>query len=231
MQNQRRYVNRKAVPSAVVQKEYQAFFEQQVLKYHEEHLEFENEDFAFVLKEYRDGLLLFELMEQEVWNAAAKDTVGLKNYYEAHASNYVWSDRADGIVISSASKSSIENVKKELEKGTSVETIMTKVNAGGEMNAIPTKGVFEKGNQALPENFEFKEGVSEIYEHNDSYHVVLVNSVLPAGGKTLEEAKGKVISDYQNYIEDNWVKTLNERFEVKLNEDVLERIKQQILTN
>lgn len=225
---QRNYYNRKADVKALVSKEYNAFYEAQVLKHHENNLEFENEDFAFVLKEYRDGLLLFDLMEKEVWNAASKDSVGLENFYNEHKSDYVWKDRADAVIVSSASKSDIESVKKELENGKSVEDIMSAMNVGGKLNVLPTAGVFEAGNETLPDNFEFKEGVSKIYAHNDAFHVVKVNSVLPAGFKTLEEARGKVVSDYQNHIEANWVKELNNRFKVDINPSVLKRVKKQI---
>ncbi|WP_299333933.1 peptidylprolyl isomerase [uncultured Psychroserpens sp.] len=228
MKNQRNYYNRRPDLKAVLNKEYKALYEAQVLKYHEDNLEFENEDFAFVLKEYRDGLLLFDLMEKEVWNAASKDSVGLQEFFDKNRSNYVWKDRADAVIISSASKQDIEKVKSELENGSSVENIMTAMNTGGELNVLPTADVFEDGNSTLPNNFKFKEGVSEIYNHNDAFHVVKVNAILPAGNKTLEEARGKVVSDYQNYIETNWVKDLNNRFKVKINPSVLKRVKKQI---
>ncbi len=231
MSNQRKYRGRKFASNALISKEYISFYETSVLKYHEANLEFENEDFAFVLKEYRDGLLLFELMEKEVWNAAVKDTVGLKKFYKNNTSNYVWKDRVNAVIISSASKNDIEKVKKELEKGTSVENIMTTINIGGKLNVLPTADVFEAGNQTLPEHFEFKEGVSQIYNHNDAFHVVNVNSVMLAGNKTLEEARGKVVSDYQNYIEKNWVETLNKRFDVEVNKSVLKRVRKQIKKN
>ena len=96
---------------------------------------------------------------------------------------------------------------------------------------ISTANTFEEGSQVLPQDFEFKEGVSQIYEHNESYHVILVKKVLPATNKTLDEAKGKVVSDYQNYIEDNWVASLNKRFKVEVDKKALKRVKKQILKN
>ncbi|MEH6535503.1 MAG: peptidylprolyl isomerase [Psychroserpens sp.] len=231
LKSQRQYYKRKVAPKVLVTGEYKKFYEENVLKHHEDNLEFENEDFAFVLKEYRDGLLLFDLMEKEVWNAASKDSVGLQNFHETNKANYVWKDRVDAVILSSASQKTITKVKSGLEKGVSVEEIIPEMNTKNELNVISTADVFEKGHESLPSDFEFKEGVSNIYQHNDSYHVVMVNVVLPAGNKTLDEARGKVISDYQNYIEDNWVKILNERFDVKLNESVLKRVKKQIKKN
>ena len=231
MSNQRKYNNKTVDYKSLLNTEYNDFLDQQVLKYHEDNLEFENEDFAFVLKEYRDGLLLFDLMEKEVWNAAVKDSVGLQKFYDDNLSNYAWSDRVEAVILSSASKNTIEKVKGELHKDVSIEDIIAAMNKDNNFNVISTADTFEKDNQALPQDFEFKEGVSLIYDHNDSFHVILVNKVLPANNKTLQEARGKVVSDYQNYIEDNWVQLLNERFEVKVNKKTLKRVKKQILKN
>ena len=231
MSNQRKYNNKTVDYKSLLNTEYNDFLDQQVLKYHEDNLEFENEDFAFVLKEYRDGLLLFDLMEKEVWNAAVKDSVGLQKFYDDNLSNYAWSDRVEAVILSSASKNTIEKVKGELHKDVSIEDIIAAMNKDNNFNVISTADTFEKDNQALPQDFEFKEGVSLIYDHNDSFHVILVNKVLPANNKTLQEARGKVVSDYQNYIEGNWVQLLNERFEVKVNKKTLKRVKKQILKN
>jgi peptidyl-prolyl cis-trans isomerase SurA len=231
MSSQRKYYNKLVDYKSLLNAEYSDFLQQQILKYHEDNLEFENEDFAFVLKEYRDGLLLFDLMEKEVWNAAVKDSIGLQKFFKNNTSNYVWSDRVDAVILSSASKTTIEKVQTELGKDISVEDILSAINKDNTLNVISTADTFAKGNQALPQDFEFIEGVSKIYEHNDSFHVVLVNKVLPANNKTLEEARGKVVSDYQNYIEENWVKSLNKRFEVDVDTKALKRVKKQILNN
>lgn len=231
MANQRKYNNRVLDYKTLLKTEYEPYLEAQILKYHEDNLEFENEDFAFVLKEYRDGLLLFDLMEKEVWNAASKDSLGLEEFYKNNTSNYVWTDRVDAVIFSSASKKTIETVKSELQKNISLEEITAIINEDEELNVISTVDTFEKGNQALPQDFEFKEGVSNIHEHNDSFHVILVTTVLLANNKTLEEARGKVISDYQNYIETNWIEELHKRFEVDINKKTLKRVKKQIQKN
>lgn len=227
--NQRSYTNKKVNADILINGVYTKFKEEQIIAYHKENLEFENEDFAHVLKEYRDGLLLFDLMEKQVWNAASKDTIGLKTFYENHKSDYVWEDRVDAVILTSANKKMIEKSIKLLDDGKSVDTIKTELNKDETQNIIATNDVFEFGNQALPKDFEFKKGISKIYMHNDAYHVVIVNSVLPKGPKTLDEARGRVVSDYQNQIENNWIKSLNERYTVKVNKKTLKKVKSEIL--
>ncbi|MBR9846832.1 MAG: peptidylprolyl isomerase [Algicola sp.] len=227
--NQRNYANKNMSANALITGVYTKFKEDEIIRYNRDNLEYENEDFAHVLKEYRDGLLLFDLMEKEVWNAASKDTVGLKTFYENHKDDYMWNDRVDAVIFSSASKKNVEKVIELLKKGKSAETINAELNNENAQNIISTANVFESGDQALPNNFEFKKGISEIYNHNESYHVIMVNKVIPESHKTLDEARGKVVSDYQNQLESDWIKSLNERYTVEVNSKVLKKVKSEIL--
>ena len=228
LSSQKIYVGKTTPFEAIVDKEYKSFQESKILKFHEDNLEFENEDFAQILKEYRDGLLLFDLMEKEVWNAAAQDSTGLQNYYEAHKANYVWKDRVDVILATSAKESDIEKVNELMQKGQTEEQISAALNSDTEQKVIFTKGIMETDHQSLPKDLELKEGVSKIYRYNDAYHVLLINKVMPSVQKTFEEAKGKVISDYQNSIEDNWLQSLNNRYKVEVNSKELKNVKNQI---
>ncbi|HKK11520.1 MAG TPA: peptidylprolyl isomerase, partial [Flavobacteriaceae bacterium] len=228
MSVQRRYTGKPEPFKDILQKELDAYTQTNILKYHEDNLEFENKDFANVLQEYRDGLLLFDLMEKNVWNAAVKDTIGLENFYEAHKDRYFWKDRVDAVVVSSANKKDVAEAEKLLKNGATVEEIKAKLNSNKEQKIIVTTGLMEIEHQMLPEDLEMKVGVSKIYEKNDAFHVVKVNKIIPKTAKTLEECKGNVISDFQNEIEKNWVQTLRKRFVVKINNDVLAKVKSQI---
>jgi peptidyl-prolyl cis-trans isomerase SurA len=228
MSAEKRYFGNPVPFKTLLQKELQTFTENTVLKYHEEHLEFENQDFANVLQEYRDGLLLFDLMEKQVWNAAVNDTIGLKNYYEAHKDNYIWPDRVDAVVVSGANKNDIEKAKLLLQNGATVEDIKAQLNSDKEQKVIVTNGILELGHQMLPQDFEMKVGISKIYELNDAFHVALVNKLVPKTNKTFEESKGNVINDFQNDIEKKWIQSLKENFKVSIDQNVLNKVKSQI---
>ena len=227
--NQRNYANKPVSADVVVKTIYDSYKEDQIIQYHKDNLEFENEDFAHVLKEYRDGLLLFDLMEKQVWNAATKDSTGLKIFYEKNKSNYMWEDRIDAVILSSADEKMIEKAVDLLNKNKTIEEIKEALNKGETQNIISTSNTFESSNQALPKDFEFKKGISKIYTHNEAYHVIMVNSVMSKSEKTLDEARGRVVSDYQNQIENDWIKSLNDRYTVKVNTKVLNKVKSQIL--
>ncbi len=231
MSVQNRYLGNPAPFKPILQKELKNFTETNVMKYHEDHLEFENMEFANVLQEYRDGLLLFDLMEKQVWNAAVKDTIGLKDFYEKHKSNYMWEDRVDVLVISGANKNDVSVAEKLLQKGATIEEINTQLNTEQEQKVIITKNIMEIDHQILPQDLQLKEGISKIYEKNDAFHVVKVNKIIPKSLKSFEESKGNVINDFQNEIEKNWIESLKQQFKVKVNKDVLSKVKSQILSN
>ena len=228
MSAQRNYANKKGDFSVIVDNEFDKFFENSILQYREDNLELENEDFANILKEYRDGLLLFDLMEKEIWNKASKDTVGLEAFYQKHKAKYQWSDRVDVVIATSANEDYAKKALKMMKKGKSEEEIKKALDTDNQKNIIFTKGVFNTNDPKLPANLKIEQGVSEIYSHNDAFHVIDVKSVLPAGNKTLEEAKGNVINDYQTEIEANWINSLHKRFKVELNEKALEKVKTKI---
>lgn len=212
----------------VIEKEYKGFEEDALIQYHKEHLEFENKEFGYILKEYRDGLLLFDLMEQEVWKAAISDTLGLRSYYERHKDAYFWDARVDAVIATSAKEKNILKVQKLWRKGTSFEEIDKELNTHTEQKVIFTEGIKPIDYQGFPQKVVLKTGLSKVYFYNNAYHLINVNTLLPKTYKTLEEAKGKLISDYQNVLEDNWLKQLKNRYKVIVDTAVLQNVKTEI---
>jgi peptidyl-prolyl cis-trans isomerase SurA len=226
--SQRVYFNKKTELDFVIEEAYANFFERSILKFREDNLEEENEEFANIIKEYREGLLLFDLMEKEVWNKASKDSIGLRTYYEAHKSEYKWKERVDVVIVSSADKIFVEQAKEFLENQKTEEVITKALNTEGKQNVIFTNGVYTVDDPRLPKAFKVEQGVSSIYEHNQSYHVIQVNRVLPSGTKSFQEARGAVINDYQAQIEEQWLKDLKSRYPVDIDKRVFKEIKEQI---
>jgi peptidyl-prolyl cis-trans isomerase SurA len=109
-----------------------------------------------------------------------------------------------------------------------LDKIKNLVNGNNEIQVVFTTGIMDAEHQALPSNFEFKKGISKIYNHNKAYIIVQVKEVLPKQLKTFDEAKGLIINDYQNYKEENWVKELSEKYKVVVNQDILKKVKSQL---
>ena len=207
---------------------YNKFLDEQLTAYYDENLETDNQEFANVMEEYRDGLLLFDLMEKEIWDRAKTDTLGLKNFYEAHKTEHMWKKRVEVTVASSTKMDMIKKAQALMKKGTEPQAIKDKLNVGNVVNVMTNSGKFEEGSDALPKTMKYNLGVSEIFKEGEYYFVTDVKKIIPEGVKSLEECKGKIVNDYQQHLEQGWVDDLKKEFAVKVNTDVFDKIKQQL---
>ena len=215
--------------SKLIDKFYESYLDQELSQYYDDNLEKEFPEFSAVMDEYRDGLLLFDLMEKEIWNKSKSDSLGLKSFYDKNINNYQWKNRLDLTIMSSTNFDVIKKAAKYLKSDKSVDFIKEKLNVkDGPVNIMAKVGVFEEGNEALPKNLKFETGISDIIKEGEYYFVTKVNTTLPAGPKTLDECKGKAINDYQQFLEDNWVKDLKNEFKVEVNQTVFESVKKQL---
>ena len=215
----------------LVDKAYENFLDNQLNTYYNDNLENEFSEFANIVGEYRDGLLLFDLMEKEIWNKAKQDTIGLKNYFDSNKLKYQWKNRVEVLTASSAKEDFVKHAQKILKSDITADALKERLNTKEVINVMTKQETIEEG---LDKNIAFKTGVSKIYKDKDFFYVNKVLKIIPAGQKTLEETKGKVINDYQQYLEDNWVTELKKEFKVNVNIDVfekLESINEKIINN
>jgi len=212
----------------LVEKQYQEFVDYKLNEMYNANLEAEFPEFSAVMDEYRDGLLLFDLMEKEIWEKAKTDTIGLQKFYVDHKNNYTWGNRVDAVILSSTNKDFAKKAQKLLKKGKTADDIKTEFNVGEKVNVMSNAGVFDENSDALPKEGRKKEGVSDVISDGEYFYVVKINKLLPAGTKTLDEARGKVINDYQQYLEEKWVGDLKQEFKVSVNKPVFEKVKKEI---
>ncbi len=207
---------------------YQNFVDTQLTNYYDDNLEKEFPEFSNITDEYRDGLLLFDLMEKEIWDKAKQDTLGLKKYFEANQQKYQWKNRANVIIASSTNMDIVKKAKKLLKEDKSIDFIKENLNTKDVVNIMTKEETLEEGTENFPKNVKMQVGISDVYQEDKFYFVNKVKKVLPAGQKTLDETKGKVINDYQQYLEDNWVSDLKKEFKVSINQDVFTKLKASI---
>ena len=225
-------INKKWNKKFIINHQYKFFLEQSMFQYKKDNLEYENQDFANILNEYREGLLLFELMQDKIWEGAKNDTLGLKVFYNDNKKNYLWPQRIMGSIASSSSYKTIKKVRKLWNKGNTNQMIDELLNKT-KQNVIFSNGEFTLGELPLPESFTtttgvesgVKSSISKVIKENNSYYVVNVNEFIPESKKTISEAKGQLISDYQNELESRWILELKSKFHVDLNEEVFQKVK------
>lgn len=180
-----------------------------------------NPEFNLQMEEFRDGNMLFEVMEKEVWNKAANDSAGLLDFYNKNKQKYTWDESAEALIFSCINETIAEKILEDLKKGKSTEKILAEneslvqVDSGRyELQQIP---------RAKNENLTINKITQPIL--NDQDGTVIFSKILqlhPANEqRSFEEARGMIISDYQQILEDNWLKELNKKYPVKINKKTL----------
>jgi peptidyl-prolyl cis-trans isomerase SurA len=207
---------------------YQNFVDAELNQFYNDDLENEFPEFAAVMDEYRDGLLLFDLMEKEIWEKSKTDTLGLEAFHNQNRNKYQWKKRYDVVILSSTKDDMAKKAHKMLKKGKTIEEIKKELNTQDVVNIMTTAGVFEEDNSVLPKNAVYKKGLQNVVKEENYYYVVQVNDVQEAGPKTLAEAKGRVVNDYQQFLEENWVGNLKQEFKVTVDQAVFGNVKMQL---
>lgn len=196
-----------------------------VLEYKESNLENEDPRFRGLMNEYRDGILLFNLMDKRVWTKSVEDTTGLKAFYEQNKNNYMWGERADAYVIDCLNADVEKQARKlaaKLQTGKITKAkFIEQLNKKNNNNIILSEGLYSKGDNAAVDNTGWKAGIGQSVDHNGRLRFAVVKSILSPQPKALKEAKGLIISDYQAYLENQWIEELRGKYPVSLNKDVL----------
>lgn len=321
-----RYVeeNQKAAPrhspAGYLQELYESYKKDAIISFEKSRLAQKYYDYKMLVKEYEEGILLFQLMDTEVWSKAVNDTTGLRNFYETNKARYQWKERVDAAVFNANAKKIIEQVKPLLDQeyldvNSSVHTLEFDADRGNlnnthqeqldaiaetmekqpswtariafnpasdknqervdhvtaylqerlpaeqiklapgaqqKENAIAIsfvsdsrkvienrfnktsalelhveEGLYEKGDHELLNEINWLPGIYEI-TRDGRYYLIEVKNVMPPGYKKLDNIRGIVISDYQNFLEETWIDELEKEYPISINEKALRKIYKQL---
>ena len=214
-------------PATYAYQLYETFSNTTIMDYADAHLEEKYPEFKELVQEYKDGIMLFDLMDREVWDKAVKDTTGLKEFHERNASKYMWGNRAYATIVTVTREESLPKVKALLDSGIELDSLRSAIQRDSIKYAFVRRGYYQKGDNQFVDQTEWKVGVrNEITSTVDqSTTIVCIRELRNPEPKTLKEARGLVTSDYQVELEKNWVQSLKERYPVKINEKVLDKVR------
>jgi peptidyl-prolyl cis-trans isomerase SurA len=196
-----------------------------VMEYYRKHLENYNKEYATQMKEFRDGNLLFGVMQKKVWDAATSDSAGLRNYYNENKQKYNWEKSADAVIITCMDPDALDSTQLKIKDNpASWRNIVQESN--GLIRA--DSGRFELGQIPVVERTNFTEQLLTAPVTNEqdnsktfAYIIRLHNENEP---KSFEDAKGSVINDYQVFLEEKWIADLKKKYPVKINKKVLKSL-------
>ena len=206
--------------------QYEKFTSDMLMEYEDTQLEKQYPEFRSLMKEYRDGILLFDLTDKKVWSKAVKDTAGLRAFYEKNKANYMHGDRYDVTIYTAANAEMAKQVRNDIEASRLTdEGLLEKYNRESQLNLKIDKGIYTKEDREVLTKIPLIDGLSQDVAMNNQVVFVRVGKRIPPAPKTLAEAKGPVTSDYQNYLEKQWLDELRAKYPVVVNKDVLYSIK------
>lgn len=212
---------------AAVQNYYEDFETKQLIDYLDRNLEEKYPEFRHLLREYQEGILLFEITDRRVWSKAMEDTTGLKKYFENNKEKYQeqhrFGKRKHAFIFEVADEKAAKAVKGSLEDGTSPQQVAKK--HADQLNDSLKSDKYEDGDHQIVDQIPAKKGVYNLTQDGQQF-VVYIKAVEPPQPKGLEEIRGVVIADYQDYLEEQWINQLKEKYPVKVNEEVLDSMVQ-----
>jgi peptidyl-prolyl cis-trans isomerase SurA len=217
----------KAEIQPIIDQMYNSFVEEKVLAYEENNLAKKYPEYKALLQEYRDGILLFDLMDKMVWSKAVKDTSGLKDFYEKNKQKFMWGERTDAAVYTAANEAVAKQLRMMLtdkKKKYTDEEITTALNKDSQLNIKIENGKFSKGDNEFVDQAT-AEGLNKDIKKDGKVIIVDVKKKLPAEPKSLNEAKGLITAEYQNQLEKEWIQQLKAKYTVKVNQEVLNTVK------
>ena len=210
---------------------YGDYLENLLATWEEEHLYQNNKDYRQLVNEYKNGMLLFELMNNEVWQKALEDSTGQRNYFQNNTDNYMWSKRVKALIVKAIKGQNISKVESWLSTKTLTDSLSTELkNRFLEKNTLlftVEQKTFEVDNNELLSELDLNQTFHKLHQNEETVLIVL-GETLPARQKKYEETRGRLIQDYQQYLETKLITELKQKYTIQVNEDEKEKIYQSL---
>ena len=215
----------RVIPKATYLNErFESMVDERIMAFEDAHLEEKYADFRLLMKEYRDGILLFELTDQKVWGKAVRDTAGLEAYHSAHKADFMWDTRYEGDLYVCSNTQVAKQVRGLLAKGKRGADLTNVVNKVDPLALTIESGLFTAEQKPYLKGI-VKPGLQADQKLDDRVVVADIKGVRVPEPKTLEEARGLITAAYQDELEKNWLKELRAKYTVSVDPDVLHSIK------
>lgn len=213
---------------SIIKNAYNEWVNYSVYGFQESNLEQQYPEFKYLIKEYHDGILLFNISDINVWSKASTDSVGLLKFYNEKKENYRWGDRVHYVVYNSSDEKQLSKAVKMIisgkAKGIKPEAIIAKLNKDKQPQVKFTNKVTNVDDKEIEGYKSWANGVSSIIADKGEYIVRDIIKVTTNDIKELTDCKGQVISDYQQVLEEEWIKSLHQKYSVEIDKAALSQL-------
>ncbi len=202
---------------------------QQVMQARADSLAAVDSEMKYLIQEYHDGLLLYEISNREVWERAEKDETGLRAWFDAHKKDYAWQEpHYKGIAYHVKTKADVKAVKRSIKKVPFeqwAEVLRTTFNADSVIRIRVEKGIFKAGDNGTIDRLVFKLKQTTFDAENADYPIEAVyGKKQKKYPDDYTDVRGQVVADYQQMLEQEWVKSLRQRYPVQINQEILKTV-------
>ena len=221
------YVTTKSLGTDI-DKKIEQIIDMRLVQYEDSQLEKKYVDFANIMREYHDGILLFDVSNKEVWEKAIKDTKGLTKYLKDNKKNYTWDEpHFKGFVVKCKDEATAKTIKKAIKKmnpDSVANYIRTQINNDSVTFATVERGLWKKGENSYVDLIEFKVKDVQIDVNEELPITIVVGKILKAP-EVYTDVRGVITTDYQNYLEKIWIESLRKKYTVVINQEVLNTLR------
>ena len=204
---------------------YNRFVAETLSQVEEADLETTNTEYKLLLKEYRDGILLFSLMNEKVWQKGIADSLGQVEYFKKNISRYQWKSRTEAYILKVLDKSELENARRSLQSNgyndPGIESFEINYRANTPLAFQSEKGVFEYSDHPVLSKVNIELPFQEL-EVDGAYYLIILGKKFPSEPRKFEESRGLVIRDYQDYLDKTLMDSLKSKYPIQINAQVKE---------
>jgi peptidyl-prolyl cis-trans isomerase SurA len=227
IKNQNRGKSRHVI--SYVDEMYTEFAKEVVIDYEDSMLSVKYPEFRYIYEEYHDGILLFDIMDNMVWSKAVSDTLGLTAFHDSHENDYMWQQRSEAIVVTCSEGADLAGILKsykKIMKGKLDESDLNGTFCNSDtVDCISIEKVLvEEGENEMVDAMKGQPGLGPVVNGEGSDRFVILKAVRPPEPKKLDEARGQITSDYQNYLEKQWIEALKQKYPVEVDRSLLSRL-------
>ena len=218
-------------PQIFVSKSIEQSLSDQIIKYEDSQLEKKYPDFRYLVKEFHDGILLFEISGDKVWNKSQADSSGLMAYYESNKNEYLSKPGIEAVVYSCLRNDKMKSMVKSFNryrKYRDIENMMyRKFTINGDTILDIKKGIWYQNDDREIDNLKWDKNVQEvnIWGHPA---IVEIKNRIESQPLPFKEVSGEIINGYQEYLENSWIKQLRSKYPVKIDNNVLEEVRKYL---
>jgi len=220
-----------ADPQVYIDQSIEARAADHIISYENSILEKKYPEFRYLMNEFHDGILLFEISSDKIWNKAQEDSTGLMNFYEAHKHEYMSHKSIEGKIytlrLPGSERKFKSTVKKCLRKSDADKRLYDKYNMDGDTLIIISEGRWFEGDDKVIDRLQWTKGLHSL-ERNDYPSLLFISKVNPPAPLPLNEIRGEIVAGYQEYLENEWIRQLKEKYPVRIDTAILDEVRRSL---